>query len=390
MTIESGQEGYIKRLESAFKNENYERDGLPVIYDNNFERDVIGSRMVSTILKFKAADSVAYMELTEKFSHEEVGLVTHKNLAIILKIRSKLVTFFFGVIEDSDLPPIIGWELREQRPGSYMDYDLTDKQVYMTSLKVLNRRAKEKDFIQSFFAKSPTVYEDLKRLHGKTGHGSFLKIKTALTAAKKWQPGFDNSLAQIIKRCKLCTHHSDIIDTEVDQFNEVVQVETISNTESNPGHILMTDLFSGFTATAALPNMEPNTVIDTFFRHWIIGLNGDGYGTPTKYVFTTTGRQLDNKEGRKLIEERNLNWKYPKIGKVITLSLDYQRIIQSFNAVKVKSPEIPEDTLLAETVFAHNSKLKKGAKLSPCQQVKGTHPEPSPKDDTAEPGSTTG
>ena len=170
--------------------------------------------MVSTILKFKAADSVAYIELTEKYSHEEVGLVTHRNLAIILKIRSKLVTFFFGIIEDSDLPPIIGWELREQRPGSYMDYDLTDKQVYMTSLKVLNRRAKEKDFVQSFFAKSPTLY-DLKRLHGKTGHGSYLKIKTALTAAKKWQPGFDESLTQIIKRCKLCTHHSDIIDTSI-------------------------------------------------------------------------------------------------------------------------------------------------------------------------------
>ena len=43
--------------------------------------------MVSTILKFKAADSVAYIELNEKYSHEEVGLVTHRNLAIILKIR---------------------------------------------------------------------------------------------------------------------------------------------------------------------------------------------------------------------------------------------------------------------------------------------------------------
>ena len=64
MTIEPRQEGYIKRLESAFKNANFERDGLPVLYDNNFERDVIGSRMVSTILKLKAADSVAYIELT--------------------------------------------------------------------------------------------------------------------------------------------------------------------------------------------------------------------------------------------------------------------------------------------------------------------------------------
>ena len=122
--------------------------------------------------------------------------------------------------------------------------------MYVTTLKVLNRRAKEKDFIQSFFAKSPTVYEDLKRLHAKTGHGSFVKLKTALMAAKKWQPSFAGSLTQIIKRCKLCTHHSDIIDTEVDHFNDVVQVETIDGAEDNPEHILMTDLFSGLTVAA--------------------------------------------------------------------------------------------------------------------------------------------
>ena len=71
----------------------------------------------------------------------------------------------------------------------------------------------------------------MKRLHA--GHGSFVKLKTALTAAKKWQPSFDGSLTQIIKRCKLCTHHSDIIDTEVNHFNDVVQVETIDGAESS-------------------------------------------------------------------------------------------------------------------------------------------------------------
>ena len=80
---------------------------------------------------------------------QSVKIVTHKSLAIILNIRSQMVTFFFGIIEDSDLPPIIGWEVRDQYPADYMDYDLTDKQVYVTSLKVLNRRAKEKDFQQT-------------------------------------------------------------------------------------------------------------------------------------------------------------------------------------------------------------------------------------------------
>jgi len=56
MSIEPGQEGYNKKLESAYKSANFEKDGLPVLYDNNFESDVIGSRMVSTILKFKSAN----------------------------------------------------------------------------------------------------------------------------------------------------------------------------------------------------------------------------------------------------------------------------------------------------------------------------------------------
>ena len=63
-----------------------------------------------------------------------------------------------------------------------MDFNLTDDEnVYMTTLKVPYRQ--EKDFVQSFFVKSPTVYEDLKRCH----LAWFVrKIKTAHTAAKKW------------------------------------------------------------------------------------------------------------------------------------------------------------------------------------------------------------
>jgi len=59
--------------------------------------------------------------------------------------------------------------------------------------------------------------------------------------------------------------HSDIIDTEVDQFNDVIQVEIIDGAEDNSGHMLMTDLFSGLTVTASLPNMDTHKVINTFF-----------------------------------------------------------------------------------------------------------------------------
>ena len=130
----------------------------------------------------------------------------------------------------------------EQYPGCFIDFNLTDERnVYVTTLQILNRRGKEKDFIQSFFAKSPTVYEDLRKLHAKTGHGLFVKLKTVLTAAKKWQPSFDKSLSLIIKKCKICTHHSYIIDTEANHFKDIVQVETLKCIDESPGHILMSD-----------------------------------------------------------------------------------------------------------------------------------------------------
>ena len=115
------------------------------------------------------------------------------------------------------------------------------------------------------FLQSPLVYEDLKRLHAKTEQGSFVKLKTALTAAKKWQPSFNGSLTHLIKRCKFCTHHSH--NTELTHFNDIMQVETIDSAEESSGHILMTDLFSGLTVATTPSSMEPHTVIDTFFSY---------------------------------------------------------------------------------------------------------------------------
>ena len=119
------------------------------------------------------------------------------------------------------------------------------------------------------------VYKDLKRLHAKTGHGSFVKLKTMLTAAKKWKPSFHKSLSLILKKCKICTHHSDIIDTEVNHFNDVMQVETIKSADESLGHILMTDLFSGFMLGTTPLSMVPNTVRDIFFSHWVVGQHGE-------------------------------------------------------------------------------------------------------------------
>ena len=121
MEIEKGEGGHVKRLEKLFKNANFEQ--VIICFDNSFITDVIGSRKVGTILKYKGAYTSPHIEHRKSF-HEKLGLVMQRRLAIILKIRSKLTPFFF---EDSDLPPIIGSEIREQYPGSFMDFNIIDR-----------------------------------------------------------------------------------------------------------------------------------------------------------------------------------------------------------------------------------------------------------------------
>ena len=85
-------------------------------YSNSFITDVIGSKMVGTILKYKADITTPHIKHRKSF-HEKLGLVTQRRLAIILNIRSP---FFFATFKDSNLPPIIGSEIREQYPGSFI------------------------------------------------------------------------------------------------------------------------------------------------------------------------------------------------------------------------------------------------------------------------------
>ena len=101
-------------------------------------------------------------------------------------------------------------------------------------------------------------------------------------------------------------------------------------------------------------------------------------------MYTSSGRKLDTKEGRELCEELELTWKYPKLGKVITLSPDCKGIFQDLKALKVISPAVSEDISLAEAVFAHSSKIRKDMRLSPFQLVTGKHSKPPLIGDTGE------
>ena len=130
--------------------------------------------------------------------------------------------------------------------------------------------------------------------------------------------------------------------------------------------------------------MDPHTVLDTFFSHWDVGQHGDGFGIPSNYVYTSSGHLLDTREGKDLCKELELTWKYPKQQKVIRLAQDCQHILQEMKALKVISPGVPGDILLAESIFAHNSRIRRDTRLTPFQLVTEQQSTLPPIDDTGE------
>ena len=72
-----------------------------------------------------------------------------------------------------------------------------------------------------------------------------------------------------LKKYKVCTHHTDIIDTNFTHFNDIVQLEIHKDADLDTGCILMMDLFSDFTLGIIVTDTDPQTVINNFVTNWV-------------------------------------------------------------------------------------------------------------------------
>ena len=95
-------------------------------YNNWFDLEVIGSRQVKNLTKLQVFNYVSHIEY-KKVYHKKIGKYTERRLTIVLKIRSKLTPFFFAILEDSDIPPTIGMEIREILPEGFKDFNLIEE-----------------------------------------------------------------------------------------------------------------------------------------------------------------------------------------------------------------------------------------------------------------------
>ena len=83
------------------------------------------------------------------------------------------------------------------------------------------------------------------------------------------------------------------------------------------------------------------------------------------------------------------NWTQRWVGEIVrrvgaNLEISKTRHLQDLKGLKVISPGVSGDILLAETIFAYNSRIRRDTRLSYFQLVTGKQSEPPPIDDTGE------
>ena len=102
MKIKVGEGGHLSRLENSYKNANFKQ--VVICYNNWFVTDMVGSRQVTTLDKYKAHSTTPHIENKKEY-HEKLGMYTQRRLAVILKITSKLAPFFFAILEETATYP---------------------------------------------------------------------------------------------------------------------------------------------------------------------------------------------------------------------------------------------------------------------------------------------
>ena len=59
-----------------------------------------------------------------------------------------------------------------------------------------------------------------------------------------------------------------------------------------------------------IKDKEAETVVTAVYRHWIIGINGLGYGVPTQHVFSDNGTKFTSDISEEFSKLLGIDWRY--------------------------------------------------------------------------------
>ncbi|KAG0441420.1 Transposon Tf2-8 polyprotein [Dictyocoela muelleri] len=174
--------------------------------------------------------------------------------------------------------------------------------------KMISDINKNETFIDFKFknSKHEAIKEFIKKIHDNLIHPGATKLKMILKNYISF-PFMSKYINQICTRCHICNISKDlnnqfgITENELKALknNECVAIDIKGpikschfndNIKNKYFYILvMTDIFSRYTEVDIIKNIESKTVIETFYKKWILV-----HGAPQKCL-TDNGRQISQK-----------------------------------------------------------------------------------------------
>ena len=68
--------------------------------------------------------------------------------------------------------------------------------------------------------------------------------------------------------------------------------------------------FSKYMKEILIKDKEAETVVIAVYRHWIIGINGLGFGVPTKHMFSDNGTEFTSDISEEFSKLLGIDWRY--------------------------------------------------------------------------------
>ena len=196
----------------------------------------------------------------------------------------------FHIILGSNVPPILGTQ-----------YTSLQHKMYTTSA-VTNR-------------------EYIENKHITQGHIQIKPLKTMSLREGKWQPSFSNIIEDVIEKCTSCqpkhvlSSKPHSTPPKAMDFNKNISVDL---KELHPEYrkdgykyiIYIIDKFSEYMKGVLIKDKEAETVVTAVCRHWVIGVNGLGFGAPTKHVYSDNSTEFISDISEEFSKLLGLEWKY--------------------------------------------------------------------------------
>ena len=95
-------------------------------------------------------------------------------------------------------------------------------------------------------------------------------------------------------------------------FNEIISVDLkeLAPEYRKEGYKYILYIVDEFMKGITIKDKEADTVVSAVYMNWILGLNGLGFGIPSKHIYSDNGTEFTSNIGEEFSKQLSIVWKY--------------------------------------------------------------------------------